>query len=66
MCQTRLRVQQCQTCQPGDHHPARRPRLLDMADLPEGLPGLAAEQALLVVCSTQVWPPPNTCIPEGW
>ena len=31
-----------------------RPRLLDMADLPGGLPGLASEQAVLVVCSTQV------------
>lgn len=35
-----------------------RPRLLDMADHAEGYP-LDSEQALLVVCSTQVCPVPN-------
>lgn len=30
-----------------------RPVIFDMADVPEGMPALAAQQAVLVVCSTQ-------------
>lgn len=33
--------------------PCIRPRLVDMADVAEGLP-LSKEQALLCICSTQV------------
>lgn len=34
--------------------PLCRPRVVDMADHPQGL-DLSRKQALLVVCSTQVW-----------
>lgn len=41
------------------HLSVGRPQLLDMADNPEGYP-LQSEQALLVVCSTQVWHAPDS------
>jgi sulfite reductase (NADPH) flavoprotein alpha-component len=47
LCRNELEQERLHAC-------ACRPQLLDMAELAEGHLGLASEQALLVVCSTQV------------